>query len=158
MIGRLMVFALVAAIGLAAVGAAIDDDGGDDLAALDEIELRKDDASPDAELVDDDADDDPTGDRDDTQGDDGTNGGDNTADGDDTGGNDGTGGGDGTGNDASAGSGGDGTLGGGGASYEGDTAAPAAAPAPAPAPAPVYDDYSDDAGEYYDGGSDDGGT
>ena len=37
------------------------------------IDVRKDDSSADAELVDDEADDDPTGDRDQTRGDDGTN-------------------------------------------------------------------------------------
>jgi hypothetical protein len=176
MFGRLTVFALIAALVLAGVGAAIGSDGDDEVAALDEIELRKDDATGDFELVDDDEGDDPSGDRDNTRGDDGTNGGhvtgdhdntdgddgtghgDNTPDRDDTAGNDGTGGGDGTGNDASAGFGGDDTLGDGGASYEGDTAAQvAAAPAPAPAPAPVYDGY-DDGGVYYGGASSDGDT
>jgi hypothetical protein len=152
MIGRLATFAIVAALTATGVGAAIADDGSDELAALDQVELRKDDASADTELVDDDGDDpEPTGDRDKTKGDDGTNGGDNTGDGDDTGGNDGTGGGDGTGNDVSAGLG-DGTRGG-GVTQDGDTSVAA----PAPAPAPVYDDYSDDAGQYY-GGSDDGGS
>ena len=126
MFGRFMVFALVAALILSGVGAAISEDGDDEFAALEQIELRKDDAPGEVELVDDEGDGDPTGDRDNTKGDDGTNGGetgdgdgtagfdgtshgDNTPDGDDTRGNDGTG------NDASAGFGGDGTLGGGGA-------------------------------------------
>jgi hypothetical protein len=176
MIARLVVFALIAALAIGGVGAAIGSDGDDELAALEEIELRKDDASGEVELVGDEGDDDQTGDRDNTRGDDGTNAGhntgdgdgtdgndgtghgDNTPDGDGTRGNDGTGGGDGTGNDASAGFGGDDTLGGGGASFEGDTAPPAAAPAPAPAPAPVYDDYSDDGGAYYGTASGDGDT
>jgi hypothetical protein len=175
MFGRLTVFGLVAALVLVGVGAAIGDDGSDDVAALEEIQLRKDDATGDVELVDDEGDDDLTGDRDKTRGDDGTHGGDNTGDGDgtdgndgtshgdntpdgdDTEGNDGTGGGDGTGDDASAGFGRDDTLGDGGPSYDGDTAAPAAAPAPAPAPAPVYD-YSDDEGAYDGGASSDGDT
>ena len=84
---------------------------------LSAVEIRKDDATADAELVDDDEE----GDGDDTRGDDGTRGGDETR------GDDGTGGGDNTAAPAAA-------------------PAPDPAPAPAPAPAPVYSDdggYSD---------------
>ena len=172
MIGRFLIFAIIATLLVGSLGAALADDGDDKFEALAAVELRKDDALADAELVDDEderdrgdgdktrGDDgtdggDNTGDGDGTEGNDGTGHGDNTPDGDDTAGNDGTHDGDGTGNDVSAGFGGDGTLGGGGVSYDGDTAP--AAVAPAPAAAPVHDLYTDEAGYYY-GGSDDGGS
>ena len=99
-----------------------------DTTSMNPIDVRKDDSSADAELVDDEADDDHTGDRDHTLGDDGTDDGHNN-DGDATAGNDGSSGGD---NSEAA-----------------PAAASAPAPAPAPEPAPVYDDYSDDAGAVY---------
>ena len=99
-----------------------------DTTSMNPIDVRKDDSSADAELVDDEADDDPTGDRDQTRGDDGTNDGHND-DGDASAGDDGSSGGDNSEVDPAA--------------------APAPAPAPAAEPAPVYDDYSDDAGAVY---------
>jgi hypothetical protein len=139
-IGRIAVLLLIPALVLGTVGVVLaDDDGrGDDDEPTQAIELRKDDAGADAELVDDDE-----GDDDNTNGDDGTDGGENTGDGDDTEGDDG----DRTG-DATAGN--DGTSGG---DNTDAPAAPVAAPAaaapvepqpvaPAPAPAPVYGDDS----------------
>lgn len=136
---KILILALCGVVALAGVGA-FADDGGEKNASLEPIEVRKDDSAADAELVDDDRDDDPTGDRDKTPGDDGTNAGHNHDD-DATGGDDGSAGGD---NSEAA-------------AAPAPAAGPAPAAAPAPAPAPVYDDYSDDAGYAY-GGSDDGGS
>lgn len=86
---RFLVAILATAVAAGGVTAAVADSGGDDLpAALEAVELRKDDGAPDVDLVDDDENDDPTGDRDKTRGDDGTNAGHNH-DGDATGGGDG---------------------------------------------------------------------
>jgi hypothetical protein len=136
--------ALIALCGLVAIGgvsAAIADNGdGDETAGVGPVDVRKDDTAADTDLVDDEDDDEPTGDRDKTRGDDGTNGGDNS-DGDRTAGDDGTSWG--HNNDRDATGGDDGTAG-------GDNSEVAVAPAPAPAAAatPVYDDYSDDGVAY----------
>ena len=140
---RFLIAILATAVVTGGVTAALADDADERPDALESVELRKDDSSPDVELVDDDEDDDPTGDRDKTRGDDGTNLGHNH-DRDATGGDDGSGHGDNTDGDATAGD--DGSSG-------GDNSEVAVAPAPEPAPAPVYDDYSDDGYAY--GGSDD---
>jgi hypothetical protein len=121
---RFLVMLLAAAVAVGGVTVAVADDGDDNPEAFEAVDLRKDDGGADAELVDDDVDDDPTGDGDKTRGDDGTRGGDNT-DGDRTGGDDGTRG--------------------------GDNSEVAAAAPVAPAPAPAYDDYSDDGGAVYSG-------
>ena len=59
-------------LAVSGVGAAMADDGDDEVGSLDPIEVRKDDSLAGTELVDDEPDDDPTGDRDQTRGDDGT--------------------------------------------------------------------------------------
>jgi hypothetical protein len=122
---RFLIAILATAVVTGGVTAALADDADERPDALESVELRKDDSSADTELVDDDEDDDPTGDRDKTRGDDGSNLGHNH-DRDATGGDDNTGG--------------------------GDNSEVAVAPAAEPAPAPVYDDYSDDGYAY--GGSD----
>ena len=128
---KILLLALCGVVALAGVTGAFADDGGEPTEALEPIEVRKDDSAAEVELVDDDRDDDPTGDRDETRGDDGTNAGHNN-DGDATGGDDGTDGGDNSEAAASA--------------APAPVAAPEPTPAPAAAPAPAYDDYSDDAG------------
>ena len=160
---RILIIALCGVVAVAGVSAALADGDDEEVASLGAIDLRKDDSSADAELVDDDPDDDPTGDGDKTRGDDGTRWGHNHNH-DSTAGDDGTGGGDNTDGDATRGDDGtswghnhdrdatggdDGTGGGDNSEYV--APAPAAAPAPAPAPAPVYDDYSDDGGVAYSG-------
>jgi hypothetical protein len=126
---RILIIALCGVIAVGGVGAALADDGDDDGGSLEAVDLRKDDAGADAELVDDEPNDDPTGDGDKTRGDDGTSWGHNN-DHDSTAGHDGTDGGD-----------------------NSEYVAPEPAPAPAaePASAPVYDDYSDDGGVAYSG-------
>jgi hypothetical protein len=151
MTARILIIGICAVLAATGVGAAVADDDGDRFATLDPVEVRKDDSIPDAELVDDEPDDDPTGDRDKTRGDDGTNWGHNH-DHDSTGNDDGTGGGDNTDGDRTAGD--DGT--GWGNNHDRDATAgddgtgagddsEYVAPAPAEAPA-AYDDYSDDGG------------
>jgi hypothetical protein len=109
MTARLTVIALAAILAFGAIGTAFALTGGeDDAGAVDTVELRKDDASAEV-LVEED--DDGPGDGDSTRGDDGTRGGDNTGDGDRTRGNDGTSGGDNTG-DGDRTRGNDGTSGG----------------------------------------------
>jgi hypothetical protein len=115
--------ALAAVTLIAGTLAALAGDGGREDAAIANVELRKPDDAPPAELVEDDRDD-----GDDTAGDDGTAGGDNTGDGDRTRGNDGTAGGD---NTAAA-----------VAPAQAVPAQPAPAPA-APAPAVAGDDSDD---------------
>jgi hypothetical protein len=123
MTAKILILALCVVVAIGGVGAALADDGDDEVGTMDPIEVRKDDSSAGTELVDDDPDDDPTGDGDQTRGDDGTDWGHNH-DRDATGGDDGTDG--------------------------GDNSDVPAAPAPAyDAPAPVYDDYSDDGGAVY---------
>jgi hypothetical protein len=162
--GKVLAGLLAGLLALGGVGAALADDGSDDrLAALDAVDVRKDDAAADVELEDDSDDrDDQTGDGDNTKGDDDTNGGNDTGDRDSTRGFDGSGGGDNTpdrdntagndGTDQGHNTDGDATAGNDG-SDGGDNSevAPAAAAAPAPAPAPVYDGYSDDGGGYAGG-------
>jgi hypothetical protein len=141
MFARFAMIALAAVTMIAGTLAAFAGDGGREDAAIANVELRKPDDAPPAELVEDDRDD-----RDDTAGDDGAAGGDNTGDGDGARGNDGTAGGDNTG-DGDGARGNDGTAG-------GDNTAAAVAPAqavpaqPAPAPAApapaVAGDDSDD--------------
>ena len=123
MSARILIIALCGVVAIGGVGAALADDGDEQIGSLDPVDLRKDDSLGDAELVDDEPNDDPTGDGDKTRGDDGTSWGHNN-DHDSTGGH-------------------DGTSGGNNSEY--------VAPAPAPAPAPVYDDYSDDGGVAYSG-------
>ena len=118
---RFLVAILATAVVAGGVTAAVADSGEGQPDALEAVELRKDDATADVELVDDDDNDDPTGDRDKTRGDDGTSLGHN--------------------HDVDATGGDDGTAG-------GDNSEVAVAPAPEPAPAPVYDDYSDDGVAY----------
>lgn len=124
---KMLIAALCGVIAVAGVSAAIADDGDDRVGSFDPIDVRKDDSLSGTELVEDDPDDDSSGDGDKTRGDDGTADGHNH-DGDGTGGDDGTGGGD-----------------------NSEIAQPAPEPTPAPAPAPVYDDYSDDGGYAYSG-------
>jgi hypothetical protein len=155
---RLLVVLLASALAIGGVTAAIADDGDEETSAFEAVDLRKDDAGADVELVDDEQDDDPTGDRDKTRGDDDTNQGHNH-DRDATGGDDGTAGGDNSDGDRTAGDDGTGL----GNNHDGDATAgddasaggdnSEVAVAPEPAPAPVYDDYSDDDGYAY-GGSD----
>jgi hypothetical protein len=121
MSARILIIALCGLVVVGGVSAALADDDGEQTEPLNPIDVRKDDSAADAELVDDEPDDDPTGDGDKTRGDDGTGWGHNH-DRDATGGDDGTDGGD-------------------NSEYV----------APAPAPAPVYDDYSDDGGVAYSG-------
>jgi hypothetical protein len=157
MSARILIIALCGVVAIGGVGAALADDGDEQIGSLDPVDLRKDDSLGDAELVDDEPNDDPTGDGDKTRGDDGTSWGHNN-DHDSTAGHDGTGGGDNTdgdntwgddgtnwghNNDHDSTGGHDGTSGGNNSEY--------VAPAPAPAPAPVYDDYSDDGGVAYSG-------
>jgi hypothetical protein len=122
---KILLIALCGVLAVSGVGAALADDGDDAVGSLEPIEVRKYDSQGDVELVDDDPDDDPTGDRDKTRGDDGTDWGHNHDH-------------DSTAND-------DGTRGGDNSSAAAVAVAPAPAPEPAPAP-PVYDDYSDDGG------------
>ena len=117
MTARILLIALCGVLAGAGVSAALADDGDDQVGSMDPIDVRKDDSLADTELVDDHADDDPTGDRDQTRGDDGTNWGHN--------------------HDRDATGGDDGTVAGDDSEY--------VAPAPAPAP-PVYDDYTDGGG------------
>ncbi len=123
MFARFAMIALAAVTMIAGTLAAFAGDGGREDAAIANVELRKPDDAPPAELVEDDRDD-----RDDTAGDDGAAGGDNTGDGDRTRGNDGTAGGD---NTAAA-----------VAPAQAVPAQPAPAPA-APAPAVAGDDSDD---------------
>ena len=90
-IGRLAVVLLAVAVAVTGFAALVNEvaSGDDSNPALEDIELRKDDAGSD-EVVDDDGRD---GDGDATHGDDGTSGGNNTGDGDRTAGDDGTSGG-----------------------------------------------------------------
>jgi hypothetical protein len=138
---RILLIALCGLVAIGGVSAAIADDGSDETGSVSPVDVRKDDTGNDTELVDEEPDDDPTGDRDQTRGDDGTNGGDNS-DGDKTAGDDGTSWGHNVDHDATGGD--DGTGG-------GDNSEVAVAPVPAADPAPVYDDYSDDAGVAYSG-------
>jgi hypothetical protein len=112
MTARLAVIALIASFGFGGIGVAFAElfDDDNEAAALDTIELRKDDAGG-AELVEDDDPEPQPGDGDATLGDDGTGGGNNTGDGDRTRGNDGTSGGNNTG-DGDRTRGNDGTSGG----------------------------------------------
>jgi hypothetical protein len=116
MTAKILIIALCGVIAVGGVGAALADDGDDQVGSLEPIDVRKDDSLGGTELVDDEPDDDPTGDGDKTRGDDGTSWGHNH-DHDSTANDDGTGGGD-------------------NSEYV----------APAPAADPVYDDYSDDGG------------
>jgi hypothetical protein len=93
MTARFLIVALCGVIAIAGVSAALADDGDDNLGSLEPVDVRKDDGSGGPELVDDEPDDDPPGDRDQTRGADGTDWGHNH-DHDSTANDDGTGGGD----------------------------------------------------------------